>query len=48
MMAEMKDANLHNCLQHDLMIEMWDRWNAMNDEGDGNDSDVGSEHLVDI
>jgi hypothetical protein len=48
MMAEMKDANLHNRLQHDLMIEMWDRWNAMNDEGDGNVSDVGSEHLVDI
>jgi hypothetical protein len=50
MMAEMKDTNLHNRLQRDLMIEMWDRWNAMNDEGDGNDSDsdAGSEHLVDI
>jgi hypothetical protein len=47
MIAEMKDMNQHNCLQHELMVEMWDRWNTINDEGSGNESDR-SEHSVDI
>ena len=37
MIAERKDTTMHNRLQHDLMVEMWDRWNTMNEEGDGND-----------
>jgi hypothetical protein len=37
MIAEMKDTTMHNRLQHDLMVEMWDRWNTMNEEGGGND-----------
>ncbi len=31
MMAEMKDTNQHNRLQHNLMVEMWDRWKVDNE-----------------
>jgi hypothetical protein len=34
MMADMKSADNHNRLQHDIMLEMWDKWTAENDVDD--------------
>lgn len=30
MMADMKSVDNHNRLQHDIMLEMWDKWTAEN------------------
>ena len=34
MVVEMQDSDMHNRLQHDLMIERWEKWYSQNDEGD--------------
>lgn len=33
MINEMKNSEEHNRLQHDRMIEMWEKWN-LGDDGD--------------
>ena len=36
-MGNMQNMEQHTLLQHDLMVERWETWNALN--GDDNDMD---------
>jgi len=40
MMGDMQNTEQHNLLQYDLMVEMWETWNAVNADDDMEDSDL--------
>jgi Plant transposon protein len=39
LVTEMQDVGSHNLLQHDLMVEMWEKWNNDNGDEDADDND---------
>ena len=43
MMGDMQNTEQHNLLQYDLMVEMWETWNAVNADDDMEDSDLDQE-----
>ena len=48
MILDMQHQETHNQLQHDLMIEMWEKWRDKNDPpADNNDGVFNEEAEID-